>query len=1150
MGNSHSAEVPRRGQRTTQKLTKPKTGNPTAAGLLSPSGISIPMRSSPRERRLSLPHPPSSTLLANLPETETETDHEPATDRSADKREGRSGNRLSRMLSRSKSSKEVPTYHQRSGSIGIPGSQQGHWSSRANSFRAESEEVVNYSRAPQGTFSINGSRTSFIHDVGSYEVQRLSDLIEAPPHRRDSATQGDRMLASEANPNSRRSSVTDANSPITRTNSEISLYAPMRRKSLIATPGVATREARPEKVSSRGRKRHSLPSTPSRRESIEAMGIGIINFPPQLIDPGSIRRVHTPCEAEYKQTGAFKLGTLRITNGSPTRSPARGPNGIAHHEGTEETSVKGPIGDYFGPVQQTVSGSTKAGSLGTTEKVASQNTAEYLRPPSQYLGPNTAVLSPVSRPDDQQPGWTMLNDTGLEVPQVQVTSKHTAVEDELFDDDQNEYSSAEVLDVRVDTNAKPLPLQSRLTSERRNSKDVSRPDSGIASPASEYSHAPLSKADSGYSSSISLRSFSSKPPVPEKDRSSDGEVEMMPDAITLSGMGNRGLDVTNSPVSIGSISIVEPTNRSLPLPVPLKDPHHLALASPTASGELSPSQHSPGLQGTGSNGQIPQRILSPSSNFRSQTNKRFESHRTSLPKSTLSISTGARKPGRLQRLLSGGRTSLVAHYTHPTEHSTVPAVPRDMHDKLQSHSRMLPMSLRRLDLKSAASKETLGTILSVGSAEMLQDDDIASNDLGSQSRGIDGKPIPISIESAIADTVSPTFAKKPIPRKPVPVRRGDSGVGDLDTPQRISEENSREDGFQAAPWHNPIEAVGDSARFAEPDEKTTRAVPAVQPTRSNSTPSYVEGNAELAYTNNGHEFYLSQAQSMSSSFLELPPVNYPVRSSKSPPVSMRTRNMGPLRAPPPPRSRSTPPENMQWTARPTFSRRGSRDSNSTIPENGGPFTPDYPAVSRRFSRESLQNFPPAQAYRYSHMQPASAPVSFQPVGPRWQAGPGPQMGWDAQLNHAPSLPRGPSSETYSRRNSLASQSSQRSSGTTASSFSRQQYRSRPNLPPLQRSSSYEDYNLVPQDSSSVRDNGPYPSISRNGQSVVSDPWSGRPMSMSQQWDQPWDRPAWHPSQPPRHHYRNRSLDQYGNPAPYRVLHSYHSPAYKNVPIWG
>jgi len=55
MGNTGSVEVPRKGSKTTQKLSKPRTGDPLTAGLLDSNGLSDKLRiaTSARRRRFS-----------------------------------------------------------------------------------------------------------------------------------------------------------------------------------------------------------------------------------------------------------------------------------------------------------------------------------------------------------------------------------------------------------------------------------------------------------------------------------------------------------------------------------------------------------------------------------------------------------------------------------------------------------------------------------------------------------------------------------------------------------------------------------------------------------------------------------------------------------------------------------------------------------------------------------------------------------------------------------------------------------------------------------------------------------------------------------------------------------------------------------------
>ncbi|KAI1408567.1 hypothetical protein F5Y13DRAFT_172277 [Hypoxylon sp. FL1857] len=1132
MGNSLSAEAPWRGQRTSQKLSKPKTGNPTAAGLLSSTGVSNSARPFQSARRLSLPHASSPTASPMLPEAVPPI---PASVPS-EKKGLELGSRISRRLFRSNTSKEFPSRRQRSSSVEVSSPQQEHWSHTASSLRNGPEDGYNYGQPHiQASLSMNTSRTSFNYDLGSYEAQRLLNLVEEPSYEDNSVVSENQMHISEAmrsDLRNRRPSLPETAPAMTRVGSEVSLYTPMRRRSLM-TPGIATREVPQDPVPSIPKTRYSLPPTPARRQSVEAMGIDPITFPPLPLDLEPVPRVLTPCEADYKQTGAFKHGTLRITNGSPARSPvrspvrspARAPSDAIKPEGIEDLSLKG---DSFATENLDPSNNVEINlsSIGV-EKAEVQSTNSSLSPlggaaPDIEVSPYS--LEPQTYPQlppEPQISAPRPNDDTLKIPEIQVTSKHTAVEDALFDDEQNEFSSVEVLDVRVDTNAKSLPARPKLTLGERSSREISRSDSGIASPASEYSHAPLSKADSGYSSSVSIRSLSSKLPAPEKDRTSDIEVDVMNDANRKS-LRSEEPEVTSPAVTAVNIVNYESFQETSPPPVPMKDPHLLALASPKGSGELSPSrQQSPKLPSPPKYKQVPERILSPNS-ARSHVSRVIETHRASSlsptgSNSPLSISTGFRKPGKLQRFLSGNRAPLTVHNTHPN---------------------------KRLALKSAASRETLGTILSVGSAELLQDDDVPPKSSGGKLRAQDrNQGTSVSIGSPITPT-SYTFTKKPIPRKPVPIRSKDPGITEGPAKPRLLFGGNEI--TQATLRGSNERAFGSTKLVMTNDRRHSAPIP--RPIRPNTMTSHVEGALKAANASTAISYELVQDKSHSTTSLDLSPVTPNVKLSRSPPpVSMRTRNMGPLRIPPPARSQSTPPESMKRPARSSYSRRGSREGLRT-PQLTSAFTSGPTPVSRKSSRESFDNYSSAQPYHYAE-QPSGVPVPNmpRPMNLKPENGVRRIPSWNVQVDHGPSLSRRSSSE-YSRRSSLASQSSQRSSATTDPSLFRPQYYSNPDLPSLHRRSSYDEYNLMPRESC-IRDNGPYPSLSRNGLAVVSDPWSGRSMSMPQQSEQEWDQPIRHPLHPPRRHIRHRSLDQYGNPMPYRVLHSYNSPAYRNVPIW-
>ncbi|KAI2466765.1 hypothetical protein F4781DRAFT_339035 [Annulohypoxylon bovei var. microspora] len=1163
MGNSLSADASRRGQRTTQKLSKPKTGNFNSAGLLSTTGISNSTRPSPGTRRLSLPQAPSSaTTSPVISETAPAIPEVPAN--VSDDRKGLElGSRISKRLFRSNTFKEFSSRRKRSEGADVPSSQQERWSSRTSSLINGPEDGYNYNPTPiQGSLSVNVSRTSSHYDLRSYEAKRLLNLVEEPSYEDDSVVSGNHMYISESlhgDFRGRRPSIPETTPEITRANSEISLYTPMRRRSLM-TPGIATREVPVDPGPSKPRVRHSLPSTPARRGSIESLDGEAAGFPPLSINPNLIPRALTPCEAEYKQTGAFKLGTLRITNGSPARSPARNPDENMEFRSPEQLLDGEPTDDYFEPKKFAPSSRVKTDfSSIAIGKVDVQNTDSFLTP-SQKAPPDEAVFARSVEPQaftefppGHQSGPLSHNDDNLKVPQIQVTSKNTAMEDELFDDEQ-EFTSVEILDVRVDTNAKSLPPRPRLTAEKKNSKEIIRTDSGIASPASEYSHVPLSKADSGYSSSISLRSFSSKPSAPEKERGSENEVEAVKNANMKQKESIGGLEVASSTTTAIADIFPKQLDEISPPPVPMKDPHLLAFVSPKGSGELSPSsQKSPKSPGTSKHNQAPERILSPN-NIQIQANRNLKIHRASLhspamSNSSLRISTGIRKPGKFQRFLSGGRAPLATYRTHPTEYTSVPAISGDMQARLQTHTGSMPMSLRGLTLKSAASKETLGTILSVGSAELLQDDDVSPKNSGGQLWTSDrNQRTQISIGSTITHTTS-VSTKKPIPRKPVPIRIKDSSLAEEFTksPKVInknSEENETVQTVSTSVTSGDVEIEG-SSHIVTGNKRTRYSAPIPRLTGSKTTASHAEEDLGMTYTGTECGLELAQGKLHSLASLELPPAMPNIKSSKSPPpVSMRTRNMKSRRVSAPIRPQSTPPE-MRWSGRPPYSRRGSQEGNGIAPEFTGTFASSHIGISRSYSQENFRTFDPAQYGEESSTLPTAN--HFRTMSLRLDIAKAQVPNWNVQADHGPTLSR-PSSSDHSRRGSLASQSNPQSPATTDPSFFQRQQSLHPNPPLLHRRSSYDEYNLKAQDSC-ISDNGPYPSIPRNGRAFVSDPWSGRSMSMTQQGDQEWNQPVRHPPHAPRSHQRHRSLDQYGNPMPYRVLHSYNSPAYRNVPIW-
>ncbi|KAI1076994.1 hypothetical protein F5B20DRAFT_553740 [Whalleya microplaca] len=1174
MGNSSSTEAPKRGPRTAQKLTKPRTGNPGTAGLLSPHGLPGSLRHSSSTRRPSLLRSSSALPSPKLPEADAMV----MASLLDDKKESEPRNRASRQLSRSLSIQESPAHHQRSQSLGVVPSSQDRRLSRANSLRIEHEGSPNHSQVRiQGNLSRNGSRTSVNYDPSSYESKRLLNLVEEPSHENNSIASANHSQTSEVawrNSNSRRPSISGTTPAITRDNSETSLYTPMRRKSLAMTPGIATRAARTDSVTSVPRTRYSLPSTPAGRDSTESTSVGATYFPPYAADAEPVPRVVTPCEAEYKQTGVFKLGTLRITNGSPVGSTSHDSNGGERDvEGHDVSPVDRPAKAYLGAEHSAASGNTGTIPCATATEQANvrdANNSSIVAPCPMRVTrgstptvvaqqqPTHPVILPQFSPENP---LSPLSADGDEMKslELQTTSKHTAVEDELFEAEDQEYSSAEVLDVRIDPNAKSLAPPPKSTSEGELSRDISRSDSGIVASPSDFSPKHLSKADSGYSSNISLRSFSSsRPPVPEKDHPSESNIEDATKVAVKDTLLTGQSKSTNHTASAPKAVLPKPLREEPPPPV-AKDHFPTTLPGPKTSGELSPLSRQNLRFLTFS--WAPECTSSSSTNGRGKLGDTRESLGSSplsptnstTFNSTLSIGNASRKAGKLQRLLSGARAPLTVHNIHPVEKEGVPPVPKDVQAKLEERARVLPISFRRYNLKSATSRETLGTILSVGSAELRDTDtprvsSVPNNNANTSRSGlevVDRKqvmPAP-SIGSTVANAASPVLAKKPITRKPVPIRNKPREEQHESARQLESEEyNSRprpSGTSHAAGYQSLRREASDSTLAVMEKEKDKYSTSTSRAVRSRTIIELSNGNPKVPFELSRLVKGAIQNEAPSGTSLELPPAISNGTSSRTPPpVSMRTRNKS--RASPVPRSHSTPPGVMNMPGGLSLSRRGSREGIHSYPPAEDNLSQHDTAVSKKPSQENMQSYSPTQTqfnpngYYTAPTRENGRSMSF---GSQFREHRVPN--WDVQTDHGGPISRQASSD-HIRRDSLTRQSSQQN----LSSFWQQQPPGS-NVQLLRRQSSYDGYSYLPLDDI-VQDNGPYPSMSRNGQKYASDPRSGRPMPMSQQWDQTGQ---YHPHVP-RGHHRHRSMEHHSKGAPYRVLHSYNSPAYRNVPIWG
>ncbi|KAI3396315.1 hypothetical protein diail_12280 [Diaporthe ilicicola] len=764
MGNAPSKEPQ---GRSFHRLSKPRVAsNSGTPPLLSPYGQSSTSNrsSDPGPDLFSIPY--STTATSTLSIEISRDGFNDSEKRNSFLAPSKPQRRLS--LFRSKSSQESSERRRsrRNTVIGSPSlPSEPPAISRANSVNVNhlGAELNAYGGlASPDSCSPDGLRASWAYDLSSYEAQRTLGLVpeQLPglPRNNTSTSLYEPKPDGMRRPARRRDSlpVQPTSALISRSNSEITLHPPMRRRSIVQTPGVATRSVRPGLVTSRTSYRHSLPATPSisRQASFNGEDPRVVSLPPLPPIPASFRRtedlprVVTPTEGDYSATGGFKFGTLRIINGSPEITPV-----VSATHGGQIESLQLPAAslDYFTKLPPREEEEIRDSRLRransfvqseATEKLEEESSRSARPEPAVRTEANAPTLS-VNVPSGKIEIGSQLGlpsspaHSGPESPAspvLKTQSKHTAAEDQLFeaeDESETEISTVEVLDVRVDPSARRVPPQRPDDTSKPGAHVIERSDSGFVSNAvsvSSNSHSSLAKADSGYSSSVSLRSFRSgrKPVIVERD-ALRAPAERAGETAKVQGQESRQV-VEATSLAVNSESS---DDERAPTPPP-KDDAFIKQVKSTVAEDIHANPKSPGKK----------RIRSPPpaitiSRADGRSTKKSESipptpasakSDTSESASSLSIASNAQKHGRLHRFLSlrgsaHSKAPLTVHVTHAVD-KQVPSIPKDVEQKLHEHTGRFPMSAKRLALKSQLSQETLRTILSVGSLEFAKEDEL------------------------------------------------------------------------------------------------------------------------------------------------------------------------------------------------------------------------------------------------------------------------------------------------------------------------------------------------------------------------------------------------------------------------------------------
>ncbi|PBP21775.1 proteophosphoglycan ppg4 [Diplocarpon rosae] len=308
MGNEQSAPASRRAQ---NKLSKPKTNNNSGANSLTSRVVTgLPSNTAPAPhhelvvvvadestegRYRLLPRPTAHSVPGDIP---AGVEVEPT-------RQEKQKRRMSLFRSKSvqpRSMQHMVEFHVEK-AVELP-AEPSRWSMVVPRGEPTVCEAAPHAIGPQvemrALYGLTHPRLSLISSMPPYAPEQPAELRS-------------RYEPGETRP------------PLGRTHSETLLYVPIRRRSLLQH-GVATR------ASPVGAPRH--PSTPPARHEgalpnhHHPPALATSSPPAELApleqprDLPPCPRVETPNEMDYGHIGAFKLGTLRITNGAASPSPS------------------------------------------------------------------------------------------------------------------------------------------------------------------------------------------------------------------------------------------------------------------------------------------------------------------------------------------------------------------------------------------------------------------------------------------------------------------------------------------------------------------------------------------------------------------------------------------------------------------------------------------------------------------------------------------------------------------------------------------------------------------------------------------------------------------------------------------------------------
>ncbi|KAF5021205.1 hypothetical protein F66182_6757 [Fusarium sp. NRRL 66182] len=881
-----------------------------------------------------------------------------------------------------------------------------------------------------------------------------------------------------------------AGSSISRTNSDVSLYMPVRRRSIIQKPGVATRAHHSSPpIPTKSTFRKSLPSTPSqtRHNSIES-GIARRMSMPSTIPPHvqSLERAATPVEADYKQLGGMKFGSLRIMNGAPVTSPA--PEDDPKQRGMSESALVVNRADYF---DEHASNPLNLMGAGFTMAEAGE--------------PMTA-----GQPVTHVPGDVAEHSSGA-------SKSRTSDGGMSYNGNAVSFPVAEVLDVREDLNAKTTPGKINLELENKMLKGLTRSDSGfIPSPSSDVQQT-ASRVDSGYSSNVSLRSLPSlRSGVTEKSIMASERLD-----IDVTGMYSPS---DSNSTRTSSLAPSQSHNRlPIHLEVPSLTDDDTTSTCPTSPASPAARPFSPfgyrsrmRLSSLTSNKSSEPRVPKAASIPVAATNPAADEQQ---PAPSLNV---GRSGSKIYRFLNSSRKkgSLKERYVHAVERD-VPVSPSGQPSRLAVDTQPKP---QRSGLRKEASKDTLQTILSVESQDMGNG---ARREKEDKRNSKQTTPKKMSWRQSWRQSIIQMFGSRSTDAGPTlkqeskPLQNRPATAMELITPSSQSTRSPRTTSSLAT-RPMPKKAASTAGSLPSPTRGNANRS-SVQERRDKPELAHLRTNVSAPNLAGGHRSPLSPSARFD--------MEQALRTKTSPPVSMQTRSAKPARGKSQGHSRSMTPSFPVNAAKPNAGRRlslpqdlgrtrvhtrqvsrGSESRNSSrgmvmvptpVMNSQQAYTVQQPGVLS-YSSTGTQQMGPAVSQPRHHHRRASAPVQ-----PRQSA----------------NVPRSRSNSTLLQQQQQLYQQQQQQQQQF-----QQQHRSHSSL---QAWTPIDMYSLNHQ----LQQN-----YMMQNQALV----YGTPQ-MAQQYPNIYlTGPI--PAQVTHRRESSQSLMN-AQDAPFRVLHSYNSPAYRGAPIW-